>query len=161
MKEKPNFNFALIEIEKFSKVFKAFEEVKNTINTLASFEQNVKELEQSRNSAELQTKEAHNTLEAFRKKVGEEKDRLSKENQISFEQQKEKNNLSLLKMTQEFQKLKQEQEEELSLIADNIEVFKQTNNSLVKEITQKQKELTVLESRLIETRKQIAILLKE
>lgn len=155
-----NHQIALQEIEKFVKVFKAFDEAKNAITSLASLDQNVKELELKKINILTALELEIERLDSFRSIAKAEKEKLQQDSKSFIEQLKNKEEKKQNNLLTEFNALKENLENQFDILVLKNEREEQKLKVLNKEVLDKGHELTSLENKVLEVRKQIAQLLK-
>lgn len=151
---------ALQEIDKFVKVFQAFNEAKHAIIALASLDQNTKELEVHLEDIKGKVASAKDDLEKSITLLKEEKEKGVLENKSFFEQEKKKSATKLAKMQDEFDTLLKQKEEELKNVLLKTDYAKTELSSIQDKIAARKIEVASLEARHAEIRKQITELLK-
>lgn len=155
-----NHQIALQEIEKFVKVFKAFDEAKNAITSLASLDQNVKELELKKINILTALELEIERLDSFRSIAKAEKEKLQQDSKSFIEQLKNKEEKKQNNLLTEFNALKENLENQFDILVLKNEREEQKLKVLNKEVLDKGHELSSLENKVLEVRKQIAQLLK-
>jgi chromosome segregation ATPase len=154
-----NHALALQEIEKFYRAFKAFEEAKNALTSLASVEQNLKEVTAQRDKVIKELEEESIKLQDYRKNAVEQKNRISEESKKTLEKLKDKQDKEIKNLTDEYEAMKKSYIDSLDNIQGKIVFETQVFQDLQIEIKEKEKEIASLETRVAEVRKQINKLL--
>jgi len=156
-----NHQLAMQEIEKFVRVFKAFDEAKNALASLASLDQNVSELEKQKKILIKQLEDEKTLLEKFKAQSDNEKKRI-----ISIHEKR----LSTLEETyltqqealeKEFKETKQKQQESLRKLKSKVEKEQENLVTLQKKCDDKENQQNSLEIKLSQTREKFRSLLNE
>lgn len=156
-----NHQLALQEIEKFTRVFKAFSEAQNALTALASLDQNVKELEIQKENVITSLALEEERLASFKVLAKEEKAKL-----VAAEEKKKITLENSFKIEQErlqgvFNEFKSRIDTETSNLEANRDLVSLNLSKLKIKVSQAQEELSMLENKIIDVRKQIALMLKE
>lgn len=155
------YALALQEIDKFVKVFQAFNESKNAIVALNSLDQNTKELEVHLEGLKKDIETSKIQLEVARKMFIEERERGAIENRAKLEQERKKQEIRVTKLQEDFAYTSKMKEDEIKNIAIKVDQVRTELVATQDELKNKKIELATLEAKIVETRKQIANLLKD
>lgn len=155
-----NYNLALIEIEKFTKVFRAFDESKNALIALASLDQATKELQNRKELLEKEYSLEKKSFDDWKTSSSKDIEEIVSEYKLKTKQLKDRYENEELKNNKNFILKQEEQNRKISEIDLNIKTKVEELQKLSSIIDSKSKEVVDLERRLAEVKNTISSLIK-